>query len=330
MRPHLQGGPVLGVEYHLTGPLGIGTARPRDVVAPPGHAHVNRQGVQESLSRLPAPLGNVASVLAHSAKEFPCPPPALPRHDQAGPRAIRPRQTRQHQPRHRCLARRRSGLLGIERADRHGRQFAAWPTSPIEGHGLGCDREGDRAGRPIRLAGEGDGACPQGARLRPLGPPIPRRGARSQTPMLLGANATRCPVAWLPAPHVHTPLRDLACSSGQVHHPGRRTGRFDRTGAVLPFEPAVTRLLRHGFTLPLLGHRRFRPRPALQPHHTSMDARGSTRHRGMQPIRFTRVARDGAQARLRLGRAVLQQRGIVHQPHDRLRAEALQRGVGLA
>jgi hypothetical protein len=329
-RHHLPGGPGLGVEDHRTGPLGRGTARQREVVEPPGHAHVHRQGIQSALSRRHAPLCHVASVREPSAKEVQCPPTALPRHDPAGPWAIRPRPTRQPPPRPRCRARRWRGLLGLDRADRHGRPVAAWPTRPLEGHGCGRDCAGDRAGRPLRWAGQGDGAGAQGARLRQLGPPLPRRGTRRQTPLFRGAQDPRGPVAGLPAPPVHQPRLEIACAIDQGHHHGRRTGRLDRTGAVLPFEPAVTLLLRQGFPVPRRGHRRFRPRPDLQSQHTSRAARGRKRHRGLQPIRCTRCARDGAQARLRRGRAVMQPRGIVPQPPDRLRAAARQRGVGLA
>jgi hypothetical protein len=328
LRQHLPGGPCLGFDYHRTGPRGRGPARPRDVGEPPGPAHVKRQGGPSARSRRHAPLGNVASWRAPSAQALPCPPPARPRHDQAGPRELRQRQPRPQPPRPRVRARRWSGLLGRDRTDRHGRPGAAWPTSPLAGHGLGRDREADRARRPSRVAGAG--ACPHGARRLPLGPPIPRRGARSQTPLRRGATAPRCPVAWRPAPHCHTPRLEIACSRGPGHPPGRRPALVDRTGAVLPCSPAVPLLLRHGVTLPLRGHRRFRPRPALQPQHPASDARGRKRHRGMQPILCTRVARDGAQARLRRGRAVLPQRSLLPQPPDRRRAEALPRGVGLA
>jgi hypothetical protein len=148
--------------------------------------------------------------------------------------------------------------------------------------------------------------------------------------MTRGAQETLCPLVWLPAPRVHQPCRDIACSLGPMHHPGRRTGRLDRPGALLPCQPAVTLLLRNRCALTRLGHGRFRPLPDLQPHHPSIAALGRNSHRGRAPRRCTRLDLYGAHPGLRLGPAVMQNRRVWHQPHDLLRAEARPGGVGMA
>jgi hypothetical protein len=80
MLHRLQGVPLLGFEDSLTEHLGIGTACHGDVVDTPGHDHVNRQGLQSSLSRLHAPLCNLAPVLEHPEQAFHFPPTAIPLH----------------------------------------------------------------------------------------------------------------------------------------------------------------------------------------------------------------------------------------------------------
>ena len=85
--------------------------------------------------------------------------------------------------------------------------------------------------------------------------------------MLLGANDTRRPLAWLPAQHVHQPLLDIAFAIGHVYYQGGRTGLFDRTGALISFQPAVTLFLGNGFAFALLGHQQLWPLPDLHPHH---------------------------------------------------------------
>ena len=329
-RPRRHGGPCRGCDDDRTGPLRRGPARPRAGVAPPGPEPGNRQGVPSSLTGLRAPRGNVAAVRAHSATEGPCPPTARPRHAPAGPRAIRHRQTRPPPPRHRCRARRRMGLLGLGRAARHGRPLAARPPRPLAGPGCGREREGDRAGWPLRVAGAGDGAGPHGARRRPLGPQIPRRGPRSQAPRRRGAQETLGPWAGLPAPPGHTPLPELACALGQGPRHGRRPGLCDRPGALIPVAPAGTLRPRQGCPVPPRRHRRSRPLPGRHPKPPAVDALGRPRHRGRPPLRGPRVALDGAPAGRRRGRAVRQHRGRLPQPPARLGADAPQRGLGRA
>jgi hypothetical protein len=324
MRPRRQGGPRLGCEDSRTGHLGIGPARHGAVVAPPGHDHVNRQGLPSPLSRRHAHLCQRPPVRAHPEQACPVPPTARPRPHGARPWNIRHRSTGPPSPRQRCLALGWTGRLRRDRADRHGRPCAARPPGPLDGHGRGRSRVGDRSGRPLRRASACAGAGPHGVRRRPLGPSIPRRGTWRAAPLTRGAHATRGPVVWLPAPRVHPPVLAIAVAIGPMHHHGRRTGRCDRTGALIPCQPAVTRWLRKRCALTRLGHGRCRPLPDLPPHHPAMDALERHSHRGMAPRRCTRVALYGAHPGLRLGRAVMQTRRVLPQPHDRLRAEARQ------
>jgi hypothetical protein len=74
----LQGGPRLGFEYDLTSLLRIGRARPGDIVDPPGHDRVSRQGIPSPLLRLHAQPFNLTPLLEHPGKPFRCPPPAIP------------------------------------------------------------------------------------------------------------------------------------------------------------------------------------------------------------------------------------------------------------
>jgi hypothetical protein len=116
--------------------------------------------------------------------------------------------------------------------------------------------------------------------------------------MTRGAHNTRCSLVGLPAPRVPTPCLAIAFSSGHMHHQSSRTGRFDLTGALLPFQPAVTRFRLKRFALTLLGHGLCRPRPDLHAHHASIDALGSKSPRGMAQILCTSVALDGVPPRL--------------------------------
>jgi hypothetical protein len=69
-------------------------------------------------------------------------------------------------------------------------------------------------------------------------------------------------------------------------------------------------------------------RPASPP--SSMAARGRQRPRGMEQRRVTRGERDGGPPGLRRGRALMPTRRVLDPPHARLRAAALERGVGMA
>jgi hypothetical protein len=254
MRHRIQGGPRLGFADDLTGHLGIGPARHGDVVDPPGHDHVNRQGMQSPLSRRHAPRFTLTPVREHPATECHCPPTARPLHHWARPWQIRHRSTCQPSPRHRCRALGWTGLLSIGRADRHWRPLASRPTGPLAGHGLGRYREGERSGRPLRLASACDGECPHGVRRLHRGPSRPLRGTWREGPSTLGAHDTRCPLGWLPAPRVHQPFLDISFAIGHRHHQGRRTGLLDRTGALIPFQPAVTLFLLKRCAVTRLGH----------------------------------------------------------------------------
>jgi hypothetical protein len=171
-----QGAPLLGFADDRTGHLGIGTARHGAGVDPPGHDHVNRPGLQSPRLRLHAPRFKLTPVLAHPAQACSCPPTALPRPHRARTGKSRHRETRQPSPRHRRLARRRAGLPGLDRTDRHGRPCASRSTRPL------------RRARPVDRAG------PHGVRLRHLGPSRPRGSARHEAPMTRSAHPTRCPV----------------------------------------------------------------------------------------------------------------------------------------
>jgi hypothetical protein len=166
----IEGIPRLGFKDHLTGHLGIGTARHGDMVEPPGHDHINRQGIQSPLLRLHAQRFNLTPLLESPGKAFHCPSTAIPLHHGARPWKIRHREPRQQSPRHRVLALGWASLLGINCAERHWRPLASRPTGSSAGHGLGRDHEGDQSGRPFRLARLFDGEGPQSRGLRPLGP----------------------------------------------------------------------------------------------------------------------------------------------------------------
>lgn len=87
----IKGVPLARFKDDLTGHGWIGTARPSDMVNPPGHDHINRQGVQSPLIRLHAPLLHLTSLLQPPEQEFSFPPTALPLPYQAGPWQIRHR-----------------------------------------------------------------------------------------------------------------------------------------------------------------------------------------------------------------------------------------------
>src|SRR5262249_26496737 len=154
-----------------------------------------------------------------------------------------------------------TGLLGIDRADRHGWQVASQPTRSMEGDGLGRHREGDGAGRPLRLAREFNGECPQGARRLHLSPSIALDGAWNEGPIPLAANHKLGPLPWLPRHRVYQPLLDIPCAIGHIHHQGRRTGLLDLAGALIPFQPAITLFFCNGFAFALLGHGLLWPLP---------------------------------------------------------------------
>jgi len=64
-------------------------------------------------------------------------------------------------------------------------------------------------------------------------------------------------ISWV-APSDPSPVADLAGVDStiisHIHHQGRRTGLFERTGALIPLQPAVTLFLHNGFVLTLLGY----------------------------------------------------------------------------
>jgi hypothetical protein len=319
--------PLPGCKDDRTGPLGIGSAHPGDGVETPGDAHVNRQGVHESLRRLHAHPFKLTPVLQPPDKPRYCPPPARPGPHRARPGTSPPRPTGQESPRHRFFRLGWAALRGLDRADLDRRQLASRPTRPLEGPLGGRHREGHRSGRPRRWAGAFAGACPQGGRRRPLGPSRPLGGTWREAPSTCGPDDPRGPWVGLPAPRGHPPLLELTVAIGPVHHQRGGTGLVDRAGVLIACQPTGALLLFHGVALALLGSRRRGPRPTLPPHHASMDALGRKTHRGMEPRRCTRVALHGAHPGLRLGRAVMQQRRVVDQPHARLRAAALHGGL---
>ena len=325
-----QGGPLLGGPDDRPGRCGIGPARPGDGVETPSHVQGQRQGIPSARRRLHAHLRTLPPVLEHPAQACSCPPTALPLHHQARARHSRSRETRQPAPRNRGRALGRAGLLGSDRADRHGRQLASQPTGPRAGHGCGRAREGARAGRARRLARAVDGERPPGGRLLPLGPSIPRDGSWREAPRTRGAQDTCCPVVGRPAPRVHPPLLASAVARGHRDHQGGRTGLCDLAGAWRARPPALTLCLCHGCALARLGHRRLWPRPDVPPHHPAVDPRGRTRPRGMAPRRRTGFARDGAPPGLRLRRTIMQNRRVWHPHHDLRCADALQGGAGMA
>jgi hypothetical protein len=213
-RHRIQGGPRPGCTDDLPGHPGRGTAPQRNVVDTPGHEHGHHQGGQEPLRCLPAPRRTRPPVRQPPAQPCEGPPTALPLPPRARPEHIRHWPTRPQPPRHRGLAQGGAALLGIDRADRYGRQCASRPTSPLAGHGRRRHRAGDRTGRPRRLAGACAGQGPQGACLRPRCPARPLGGPRREAPRLLGAAAPCGPWGWCPAQHGQPPRRDLACAVG--------------------------------------------------------------------------------------------------------------------
>jgi hypothetical protein len=329
MRHHLQGLPRQWLTDPLTGHGWRGTASPSDVGDTPGHKAINRPGIPEPLRRLHAPRRNLTSLLAPPQKAFHCPPTAGPLHDWTRTGQSRDWQTRQQESRDRGRAWGRAGLLGRDRPDRHGGPCASWPTRPIEGHRLGRPREGGRSGRLLRLARECDAERPQGARLRPLGPYIARGGAGPEAPLTRGANHTLCPWPRRPRQRVHNPRLAIPCALGPMHPQRGRTGLCDLTGALSPCPPALTLFCFHGFALALLGHGRLWPRPDFPPHPPSGAPLGRKHHGRVAQRRLTGGVLSSADPGLGVSRAVMEQRGIWSQQHDRLGTDALQWGVGM-
>jgi hypothetical protein len=200
----------------------------------------------------------------------------------------------------------------------------------MDDHLGGRHREGDPAGRPLWLAGERQGEGPPRGRLLPLGPYIRLRGPWGKASSALGADDHRGPLVWLPTHGIYPPRLDSACAIGHVHHQSGRTGLCDLTGASIPCPPAVARFFCNGCACALRGDWLLRPLPDLQAHHPSMDALRRQSPREMAQRLLTRFALNGPHPNLRPGRAVIEQRGVLHQQPNLLGAEALRRGVGMA
>ena len=141
--------------------------------------------------------------------------------------------------------------------------------------------------------------------------------------MLLGAHDTLRPLAWLPAPHVHPPRLDSAVAIGPVHYQGGRTGLFDRTGALIACQPAGTRCLGHGVAVALLGHWLRWPLPVFLPPTPILTRAGGKATVGCNRYSSRTLIFTVPIPRFRVGRAVIQNRGSLHQQHDLLRTDTL-------
>ena len=329
-RPRRPRGPLPRGTDDLTGPRGRGPARPGEGVETPGHAHGQRQGGAAALRRRPTPPCPRTPGLAPPEQDRSVPATALPGPHRARTGTIPPGPPAQASPRHRCFRRRGTQRLGLARAARARRPCAARATRPVAGPVCGRHRAGKRSGRPRRGTGAGQGEGPQGGRLRPRGPSSLRRGPRRAAALPRGTAEPLGPLGGPPAQRVRPPRWASAGASGPGHAPRGSTGLFDRAGVLLPCAPAVALLLCQRCAWALGGDRRGGPLPALPPAPPSMDALGRQRPRTREQRRGPRCALDGPPPGLRVGRAVMPPRGLVHPPHDGLGADALQRGLGRA
>lgn len=195
----INGVPLAGVKPHCTRHLWIRATHHGARVDTPGHHHVDRQGVQQPLIGLHAPLCDFTPLLAHPEKPCYCPATAIPAHDRTRPGQIRHGETREHQPLNGFLALGWSAFLGLDSGDLNGRQCTAHPTCPMERYPLGRYGKPERPPRPVRLAGQLAGHFPQRAGLLHLGPPMTLRSTCGSAPIPLGTNAILGPSVWLAA-----------------------------------------------------------------------------------------------------------------------------------